>query len=106
MKLAEIHFHDSRIFRVIEDSEVGDLIFEVNYPVDWDNNIFEKRYIVFGDVLEYRIDEGAFLGAPTLLNYSDDTEVGDRRAVTLHTNAGTRRLLFRTVDLLINHIKA
>ena len=106
MDLPDIHFHDSVLLRVIEDPEADDLIFEVDYPVDWDNNLFEKRYIVFGDVLGYTIDEGPFSGAPTLLDYSDVSEVGDRRTVTLQTNAGTRKLLFRTVDLVSNHVKA
>lgn len=100
MELADIHFHDSRLRRVTELPESDDLLFEVDYPVDWENNLFERRIIRFRDVLNYRVDEGPFSGAPTLLDAYDQGQVGSRRSVVLQTNAGTRSLLFGSVDLL------
>ncbi|HEY4330261.1 MAG TPA: hypothetical protein VGN88_11040 [Phycisphaerae bacterium] len=99
MDLNEIHFHDCRLIRVIEVGATHDLHFEVIYPIDWENNLFEPRTIVFLDVLEYRIDEGPFSGEPTLLDAYDNGSKGEYRSVTLQTNAGTRSLLFKQVEL-------
>ena len=86
--------------RVVESAESHDLSFEVLYPVDWEKNVFEIRTIVFRDVLNYRVDEGPFLGAPTLLDAYEEGVNGSYRRVTLQTNAGTRSLCFKTVELL------
>ena len=99
MDLCDIHFHDSRLLRVVEDAESHDLLFEVEYPVDWKNNRFESRVIAFLDVLNYSVDEGPFTGAPTLLAADDKGSESGYRKVTLQTNAGTRSLWFRSVEL-------
>lgn len=99
MDISDIHFHDSLLIRVIEVAETHDLLFVVNYPVDWENNQFERRIIAFIDVLNYSVDEGPFVGAPTLLDAYDDGEEGNYRKVTLQTNAGTRSLWYKSVDL-------
>ena len=99
MDIGDIHFHDSRLLRVIEIAETHDLHFEVVYPVDWENNVFEPRTIVFLDVLHYRVEEGPFVGAPTLLDAYDNGQEWNYRSVTLQTNAGTRSLLFKTVEV-------
>jgi hypothetical protein len=99
MDLTDIHFHDSRLIRVTEAADAHDLYFEVMYPVNWENNCFELREIVFLDVLEYRVDEGPFSGAPTILDAYDNGVNGAYRSVTLQTNAGTRSLLFKQVEL-------
>jgi hypothetical protein len=85
--------------RVVELPDSDELHFEVSYPVDWENNVFEPRAIVFIDVLNYRVDEGPFAGAPTLLDAYDNGTEGAHRSVTLQTNAGTRSLLFKRVEL-------
>jgi hypothetical protein len=100
MDLGDIHFHDSKLIRVVELVEPHDLLFEVMYPVDWENNVFDTRVIAFRDVLNYRIDEGPFCGAPTLLDAYDEGLAGEYRRVTLQTNAGTRSLSFKSVELL------
>jgi hypothetical protein len=87
------------LIRVIEFPDTDELHFEVSYPVDWENNVFEPRAIVFTDVLNYRVEEGPFAGAPTLLDAYDNGTEGPRRSVTLETNAGTRSLLFKQVQL-------
>jgi hypothetical protein len=99
LELSEIHFHDSRMIRVIEDATTHELHFEVAYPVDWENNVFEPRIIAFLDVLNYRVEEEPFAGAPTLLDAYDNGREGNYRSFTLQTNAGTRSLLFRGVEL-------
>jgi hypothetical protein len=40
---------------------------EVEYPVDWEHNVFEKRCLVFENVYAYQAFEGPFLGCPTIL---------------------------------------
>jgi hypothetical protein len=87
------------LIRVIELPGANEIHFEVSYPVDWENNVFEPRAIVFVDVLNYRIEEGPFAGAPTLLDAYDKGAEGAYRSVTLQTNAGTRSLLFKRVEL-------
>jgi hypothetical protein len=67
--------------------------------VDWENNVFAPRTIVFLDVLNYRIEEEPFACAPTLLDACDNGREGEYRSVTLQTNAGTRSLLFKGVEL-------
>jgi hypothetical protein len=100
MDLGDIHFHDSRLIRVVELAVSHDLLFEVEYPVDWENNVFKARVIAFRDVLNYRVDEGPFWGAPTLLDVYDEGQAEGYRRVTLRTNAGTRSLCFKAVELL------
>jgi hypothetical protein len=99
MDLADIHFHDSTIRRVVELADSHDLLFEVDYPVDWENNVFEVRVIAFRDVLDYRIEEIPFVGAPTLLDAIEEPSAGGYRRVQLLTNAGSRWLSFKTVEL-------
>jgi hypothetical protein len=99
LELSDIHFHDSQLVRVVEVAELHELQLEVLYPVDWDNNVIEPRIIVFLDVLNYRVEEGPFCGAPTLLDAYDNGQDGNYHSVTLQTNAGTRSLLFKRVEL-------
>jgi hypothetical protein len=99
LELSDIHFHDSQLLRVVEDAKLHELQLEVMYPVNWDNNLFEPRIIAFLDVLNYRVEEGPFCGAPTLLDAYDNGQEGNYRSVTLQTNAGTRSLLFKHVEL-------
>jgi hypothetical protein len=99
LELSDIHFHDSILIRVVEVANSHEFHFEVMYPVDWDNNVFEPRIIAFLDVLNYRVEEGPFSGAPTLLDAYDNGYERNYRSVTLQTNAGTRSLLFKRVEL-------
>ena len=50
MDISAIHFHDTQILRVIEDCVTSTLTMEVEYPVDWERDVFEKRLLVFDDV--------------------------------------------------------
>src|SRR4051812_18473948 len=100
MDLGAIHFHDARIIRVVEVPSTDSVFFEVMYPVDWENNVFEPRAIAFRDVLNYKVEEGPFAGEPTMLDVYDRGMVGGRRHIEIQTNAGTPSLLFGTVELL------
>lgn len=96
MKLEDIHFHDSVIHRVIENTEDDSLSFEVDYPVDWGKEIYERKIIKFTDVLNYQVNEGPFAGKPTLLDWSIVGNEDDRDIVRLETSTGYRQFSFRS----------
>jgi hypothetical protein len=97
--LSSIHFHDTKIFKVIEDTENDLLTMEVNYPVDWNNNEFEKRRLVFENILNYQVNEIAFSGSPTILDARILQEEERRTRIRLETNAGHRDLSCSAINL-------
>ena len=97
--LSSIHFHDTRILKVIEDTQSDVLTMEVNYPVDWNNNEFEKRRLVFENILNYQVHEIAFHGSPTILDAKVLQEESRRTRIRLETNAGHRDLSCSVVKL-------
>ena len=99
MTLDDIHIHDSVILGVIEDTETDVLTFELSYPTDWDNDVYERRNLKFIDVLNYRVCEGSFIGSPTMLSYSVEALDSGHTRVKLETNAGYRKLSFKEVKL-------
>jgi len=99
MKLNDIHFHDSVIYKVTENTEDDSLSFEVGYPTDWEKNVYERKIIKFIDVLNYQIHEGPFSGPPTFLDFTIVGNENDRSIVRLETNAGYRQLAFMAVEL-------
>ncbi len=99
MNLEEIHFHDSILLSVVEDTQSDEIRFEVDYPTDWENNIYQKRIILFKEVLNYQVLEGAFHGPPTILDVSILAEKNNRTSIRIDTNAGYRLLEFETVKI-------
>jgi len=99
-ELNEIHFHDSVLYKVVENTHDDSLEFHVEYPIDWDRNLFETRLIVFRDILEYSVVEEPFHGQPTLLDWALIDGKGGRRLIKFQTNAGHRSFHFRTVELV------
>jgi len=95
----KIWFHDSEIHRVIENPKNYELGFEVMYPVDWENNKFAPRTIVFSDVLNYTISEIPFAGLPTILAVKQTGDQEDRANLLIETNAGERTLLCKSVEI-------
>ena len=92
MDLSSIHFHDTRILRVTEDCGADTLTMEVEYPVDWERNVFEIRRLIFEDVHNYQIFEGPFHGPPVILQ-AEIIGTEDRWSrLLLQTNAGRREL--------------
>lgn len=100
MDISTIHFHDTQILRVVEDCEADTLTMEVEYPVDWERNIFEKRLLVFEDVHAYQILDGPFQGCPTILDASIIGTDGRWSRLRLETNAGRRELSCTAVKLV------
>lgn len=91
MDLSDIHWHDSLILGVTMDCSKAQLRLHVEYPVNWEQNKFEPRDIVFTDAYGYREHEGPFAGSPTILSASVSSE-GQFHLVRLETNAGYREL--------------
>ena len=92
MDISSIHFHDTLILRVIEDCAADTLTMEVEYPVDWERNVFERRLLIFDDVHSYQVFEGAFQGSPTILEAEIVGTEGRWSRLRLDTNAGRREL--------------
>jgi len=99
MNISEINWHDSVIERVVEDTDSDIIRFEVDYPVDWDNQKWEKRTIYFTDALYYEVHEGPFAGCPTILDVGIIGEKDARKIVRIETNAGYRQLAFKNLRL-------
>jgi len=46
-KLNEVHWHDSEIESVIEIPSKDELIYNIQYPESWEQNIFVPRAVTF-----------------------------------------------------------
>lgn len=100
MSVDEIHWHDCSIRKVVELPEREQILFEVDYPVDWDNGVYEPHTISFDDVYTYDIQEGAIRGAPTILGATaSDTNQEGVISVRIETNAGYRVVQCRAVSI-------
>jgi hypothetical protein len=112
MKTIDFFIHDARIIKVIENTNSDTLDFILDYPVDWENNKFEKKILRFNDSLNYEIKEIPFSGSPSILEYKDYGElhyfIGEgknkieikRRKIELITNAGNRKIEYNSLELL------
>ena len=98
MDLSEIHFHDSQIRRVIELPARDEIHLEVDYPVDWEREVYEPRVIVFADVLDYAVHEGPF-GTPFIMSVSELEQDEGRTLLRIDTTAGFRLLRCAAVEL-------
>lgn len=100
MNISKIHFHDTQILRVIEDTEADTLSMEVIYPVDWENNEFEPRKLVFTDAYNYQVHEMPFWGSPMILEIEVLGKNDRWTHLRLLTNAGYRDVSCVSVELL------
>ena len=69
------------------------------YPVDWKNDDYEKRTIVFSEVTNYEVREGLFVGSLSLLACNVLNEDGGRTRVRIETSAGYRQFEFSNVSM-------
>ncbi|MEI9961945.1 MAG: hypothetical protein WDM76_12675 [Limisphaerales bacterium] len=99
MDISTIHFHDTQILKVIEDTQTDTFTMEVEYPVDWENNQFEKRRLIFMDAIDYKISEISFQGSLTILDAKIISKDDRRSRIRLETNAGYRELSCTSVQL-------
>jgi hypothetical protein len=101
MRVDDTHFHDTKIHRVIEDARSKTLTMEVSYPVDWDQNVFEKRLLVFEDVHHYQVLEWErFLGEPTIMEVEVLCSDDRWSRLRVSTNAGYRELSCASVRVV------
>ncbi|WDF45177.1 hypothetical protein PQ459_09725 [Chryseobacterium sp. KACC 21268] len=102
----EISFHDSHIMQVKENPAKQTLDFFIDFPTDWENNIFEHKILRFENVTFYSLEEIPFDGLPTILNINDLGEITKdfstsnyewiivRNKIEIQTNAGNRIIEF------------
>ena len=112
MNLDNISFHDSKILEVKEITSEQKVDFLLDYPVDWENNIFENRILRFKDVIFYLVEEIPFAGQPTILEVNNlgkikkDYGIGKnkletiRNKIEMKTNAGKRIIEFSDIELI------
>ena len=106
----QIFWHDSEIESVIELPSKDVIIFNVQYPVDWEKNIFEPRSIIFEEYFSYEVAEMPFVGNPTILDAEILSEVssqfknGGFFKVHIETNAGNRFIKAMKVKLACHHM--
>lgn len=108
----EISFHDSLILEVREKTADQTLDFLIDFPVDWQNDIFEKKILRFKGVIVYTKTEIPFAGEPTILEinflnsvkhtfeFSTGSIEISRYKVEMATNAGSRFIEFSESELL------
>lgn len=102
----DISFHDCQIIQVTENPKENILDFLLDFPTNWEENIFENKTLRFSDVIFYKVDEIPFSGLLTILDIIDLGEINKvfgigrnqietlRRKVEIQTNAGNRIIEF------------
>ncbi|MBD1366714.1 hypothetical protein IDJ77_23080 [Mucilaginibacter sp. ZT4R22] len=100
-------FHDSEILEVRE-TNYQILEFLIDFPTDWEKNVFERHVISFHDVINYSIKEIPFEVTITILDINDLGSVtrtwgqgknamkATRNSIEIVTNAGSRKIEYST----------
>ena len=70
----EVHWHDSEIESVIEIPATDELIYNIQYPESWDQNIFVPKEVRFSGYRSHAVEEMPFEGNPTILAASIESE--------------------------------
>lgn len=108
----ELSFHDAVILEVKEDTATQTLDFVLDFPVDWENNKFEKKVLRFKDAIVYVKKEILFAGCPTIMEvkeqhshkhtytFADGVTVSSKYKIKIETNAGDRFVEFNEAELL------
>lgn len=108
----QLSFHDSTILEVKEDTQNQTLDFLLDYPTDWDNNIFEKKVLRFIDAIIYIKKEIPFSGSPSIMEIkqlqspkhtytlADDITASSKYKVEIVSTAGSRFIEFNEAELL------
>ncbi len=102
--ILQIFWHDSVIRKVIDLPEDGNhrLLIEIEYPVDWENDVWDIRTIQFQDVYGYEIHEGPCVNVPTIL---DANELDERWSalgvytIRIETTGGYRIVRCKSLSL-------
>ena len=109
----EISFHDATILEVREYTDTQTLDFTLDFPVDWENNLFKVKVLRFKNVIVYIKKEIPFSGQPTILEikqlhshrhtYTNVNGIIDsaKQKIEIVTNAGSRVVEFNEADWLV-----
>jgi hypothetical protein len=108
----DFSFHDSTILKVVEDTAGQTVDFTLDFPVDWENNLFAKKVLRFKDAIVYIKKEIPFLGQPAILEIKqlhshkhtykgvDGISQSSKHKIEIVTNAGSRFVEFNEAELL------
>jgi hypothetical protein len=109
----DFSFHDATILKVEEDTASQTLDFILDFPVDWQNNLFENKVLRFKDAIVYIKKEIPFLGHPAILEIkqhhsslkhtykaANGTIESSKHKIEMVTNAGSRFVEFNEAELL------
>lgn len=105
-----IHWHDCELESVVEIPSKDMLAFNVQYPDNWEQNIFVSKSIVFEGYYSQEVNEMPFEGNPTILSATVLSEVGSQFQkdgyfkVRIETNAGDRFVIAKTIKVLNEHV--
>ena len=100
MDISNIYIHDGRLLKVIEDTEAATITMECKLPAnEWSDDLVPKL-LVFENVLNYQVCEGAIVGCPTLLDLEIIGERDGRSILRLDTTAGYRAIDCRDVSVV------
>ncbi|MVF14996.1 hypothetical protein FT643_23000 [Ketobacter sp. MCCC 1A13808] len=102
--LNEIHWHDSVIESVIEIPAKDQLIYNVQYPENWEQNIFVPKAITFSGYHSHAIEEMPFEGNPTILAVSVVEEIDGFTTIKLETNAGNRYITAQGLNIGVQSV--
>ena len=112
MNIDDYSFHDSQIISVTENTQNHHLDFLLDFPINWEDNIFEPRILRFTEVIFYNFDEIPFVGQPTILtivNFGLITRgfgaginhfEATRTKIQIQTNAGNRIIEYENCNFL------
>lgn len=108
----EISFHDSQILKVIENPSEQILEFIIDFPTNWEENMFEQKILKFENVIFYNVEQIPFDGLPSILNIVNLGEVikdfsseknqwkTSRNKIKIETNSGNRIIEFSECSLI------
>ena len=96
MNFNDYFLHDATVLKVIEYPETQTFDFHINYPINWEENIFEPKIIRFNNVTLYHHNEIRFNGLPTILK----VDIINELKIALITNSGERIIEFETWVLI------
>ena len=112
MNIDDLDCHDAKILNVTENTQDRYLDFLLNFPTNWEDNIFELRILRFTEVIFYNIDQMPFSGKPAIfqiINLGPVTKSWGagrnfeetRTKIEIQTNAGNRIIEYKDCSLLI-----
>ncbi|GAA4325528.1 hypothetical protein [Flaviaesturariibacter amylovorans] len=108
----QLSFHDAAILKVVEESSTQTLDFYLDFPLDWEQGIFEHRILRFRNAIYYAKQEIPFSGAPTILEIresqlekhvyrlADGTILTSQYKVEMETNCGRWTIEYDSAELL------